>query len=107
MLRFSFLVTRFSFSAPTGIEKPETFTLLRFSLFVSRLLSPIILISLLIAYRLFLLPIEKPETKNEKPIHRISDNRARNFWVARNNVFFAVSSVVFNISPMVRSFNPW
>ncbi len=32
---------------------------------------------------------------------------ARSFRVARNNVFFAVSSVVFNISPIVRSFNPW
>jgi hypothetical protein len=30
----------------------------------------------------------------------------RNFCVARNNVFLAVSSVVFNISPMVRSLNP-
>ena len=51
--------------------------------------------------------IEKPETKNEKPVHLISLNRARNFCVARNNVFLAVSSVVFSISPMVRSFNPW
>ena len=32
---------------------------------------------------------------------------ARSFWVPRNNVFFAVSSVVFKISPMVRSFKPW
>ena len=37
----------------------------------------------------------------------MSLSRARNFCVARNNVFLAVSSVVFNISPMVRSFNPW
>ena len=30
-----------------------------------------------------------------------------NFCVARNRVFFAVSSVVFRASPMVRSFSPW
>ncbi len=30
-----------------------------------------------------------------------------NFCVARNSVFFAVSSVVFRASPMVRSFSPW
>ena len=32
---------------------------------------------------------------------------ARSFRVARNSVFFAVSSVVLNISPIVRSFSPW
>jgi hypothetical protein len=36
-----------------------------------------------------------------------SDRFARNFRVARNSVFFAVSSVVLNISPIVLSFNPW
>jgi hypothetical protein len=40
-------------------------------------------------------------------LHLIGASDARNFCVARNNVFFAVSSVVFNISPIVRSFNPW
>ena len=38
--------------------------------------------------------------------HRISASDARNFCVARNNVFFAVSSVVFSISPTVRNFSP-
>ena len=31
---------------------------------------------------------------------------ARNFWVARNSVFLAVSSLVFSVSPMVRSRSP-
>ena len=31
---------------------------------------------------------------------------ARSLRVARKSVFFAVSSVVLNISPIVRSFNP-
>src|SRR6185312_5315343 len=32
---------------------------------------------------------------------------ARSLRVARKSVFFAVSSVVLNISPMVRNFKPW
>ena len=39
-------------------------------------------------------------------LHRMSASEPRNFWVARNKVFFAVSSVVFKISPTVRNFNP-
>ena len=39
--------------------------------------------------------------------HRMSANAPRSFWVARNKVFFAVSSVVFKISPTVRNFSPW
>jgi len=38
--------------------------------------------------------------------HRISDNVPRSFCVARKSVFLAVSSVVFNISPIVRNFRP-
>ncbi len=38
--------------------------------------------------------------------HLISASVARNFCVARNSVFFAVSSVVFSISPTVLSFRP-
>ncbi len=36
----------------------------------------------------------------------ISDSAPRSFCVARNSVFLAVSSVVFNISPTVRNFSP-
>src|SRR5271169_3426912 len=43
----------------------------------------------------------------ETSFHLISANCPRNFCVARNRVFFAVSSVVCKISPTVRSFNPW
>ena len=39
-------------------------------------------------------------------LHRMSASAPRNFWVARNKVFLAVSSVVFNISPTVRNFSP-
>src|ERR1700761_9317699 len=39
--------------------------------------------------------------------YRSSARLARSFRVARNNVFLAVSSVVLNISPIVRSFSPW
>ena len=38
--------------------------------------------------------------------HRMSARAPRSFCVARKNVFFAVSSVVFRISPTVRNFNP-
>jgi len=39
-------------------------------------------------------------------LHRMSAKAPRNFWVARNKVFLAVSSVVFKISPTVRNFSP-
>src|ERR1700733_14717835 len=52
----------------------------------------------IISYQL-LLPSRKP--------YRSSARLARSFRVARNNVFLAVSSVVLNISPIVRSFSPW
>jgi hypothetical protein len=42
----------------------------------------------------------------DQTFHRISDSALRSFCVARNNVFLAVSSVVFNISPTVRSLSP-
>ena len=39
-------------------------------------------------------------------LHRMSAREPRSFCVARNKVFFAVSSVVFKISPTVLNFNP-
>ena len=39
--------------------------------------------------------------------HRIAARFALSFLVARKSVFLAVSSVVFNISPMVRNLRPW
>ena len=42
----------------------------------------------------------------DKNRHRIPASVPRNFCVARNSVFLAVSSVVLNISPMVRSLSP-
>jgi hypothetical protein len=36
-----------------------------------------------------------------------SPRLALNLRVARKRVFLAVSSVVLNISPIVRSFSPW
>src|ERR1700733_711009 len=48
-----------------------------------------------------------PFFTNQGVLHLLSSDRfARNFRVARNNVFLAVSSVVLNISPIVLSFRP-
>src|SRR6185312_10083517 len=50
-----------------------------------------------------------PNTEYQVPTtsHRIGANALRNFCVARNSVFLAVSSVVFSISPIVRRRRPW
>jgi len=48
----------------------------------------------------------QPRTDNLEPYYRTSAKLARNFLVARNSVFFAVSSVVESISPIVLSFKP-
>ena len=49
----------------------------------------------------------RPTSSPDPSPHRISASAPRNFCVARNKVFFAVSSVVCKISPTVRSFSPW
>ena len=56
----------------------------------------------------FSYPFAETKTKTESKVHahRISASALRSFCVARNNVFFAVSSVVFSISPTVRNFSP-
>jgi hypothetical protein len=48
----------------------------------------------------------EPRTDNPEPPYRTSAKLARNFLVARNSVFFAVSSVVESISPIVLNFKP-
>src|ERR1039457_3736565 len=46
-------------------------------------------------------------SRNAAPVYRAPDNWPRNFFVARKRVFLAVSSVVFNISPIVLRRRPW
>ena len=53
----------------------------------------------------FLQLSSQPKPK-DLALYRISANAPLSFCVARNKVFFAVSSVVCKISPTVRSFNP-
>src|SRR6185312_9322122 len=55
--------------------------------------------------RLFTTCQSQPKPKH-LALYRISANAPLSFCVARNKVFFAVSSVVCKISPTVRSFNP-
>src|SRR6266567_3491177 len=45
--------------------------------------------------------------KQNSPTYLMAVSALRSFCVARNSVFFAVSSVVFSISPIVRKRNPW
>ena len=43
----------------------------------------------------------------QETLYRNPANCVLNFFVALKSVFLAVSSVVFNISPMVRRRRPW
>ena len=49
----------------------------------------------------------RPGICRPRRLYRNSANCALNFFVALKSVFLAVSSVVFNISPMVRRRRPW
>ena len=57
--------------------------------------------------RQFAVIVKSDQVRDRIASHVNSPKTARIFWVARNRQFFAASSVVPRISPMLRRRSPW